>query len=59
MSDKKIICNFENIIKSPNDKRLYKGLLLENGLKCLLISDPTTDRSAASVNVNTGLKIIF
>lgn len=45
---------FDNILKSLSDKRLYKGLILENQLKCLLVSDPTTDRSAASMTVNTG-----
>lgn len=45
---------FDNILKSLSDKRLYKGLVLENQLKCLLISDPSTDRSAASMTVNTG-----
>ena len=28
------------IIKSPNDKRLYKIIKLDNDLTCLLISDP-------------------
>lgn len=45
---------FDNIIKSPNDKRLYRGLLLTNKMKVLLISEPTTDKSAASLIVNTG-----
>ncbi|OAD60877.1 Insulin-degrading enzyme [Eufriesea mexicana] len=35
---------YENIIKSPNDKREYRGLLLSNKMKVLLISDPTTDK---------------
>ncbi|XP_017766941.1 PREDICTED: insulin-degrading enzyme [Eufriesea mexicana] len=45
---------YENIIKSPNDKREYRGLLLSNKMKVLLISDPTTDKSAAALNVNIG-----
>ena len=45
---------FDNIVKSSQDKREYRGLLLDNGLKCLLISDPTTDRSAAAVDVHAG-----
>jgi insulysin len=44
----------EKIIQSPNDKRQYKLLKLENHLTCLLISDPETDKSAASMNVNIG-----
>lgn len=50
----KLVKSFDHIVKSSQDQRLYRGLLLDNGLKCLLISDPQTDRSAASVDVNTG-----
>ncbi len=52
--DSKLIKSYENILQSSQDKRQYKGLLLENGLKCLLISDPLTDRSAAAVDVHAG-----
>lgn len=45
---------YDNIISSNQDKRKYRGCLLDNGMKCLLISDPTTDRSAAAVDVHTG-----
>lgn len=45
---------FDNIVKSPNDKKDYRGLILHNKLKVLLISDPTTDKSAASLDVNVG-----
>ncbi|XP_053988603.1 insulin-degrading enzyme [Hylaeus volcanicus] len=45
---------YNNIIKSPNDKREYRGLVLTNKMKILLISDPTTDKSAAALNVNIG-----
>lgn len=45
---------FENIRKSQQDKRLYRGLKLSNGLRVLLISDPTTDKSAASLAVYVG-----
>lgn len=45
---------YNNIIKSPNDKREYRGLLLNNKMKVLLISDHTTDKSAAALNVNIG-----
>jgi len=34
--------------------RIYRGLELKNGLKVLLISDPTTDKSSASLNVHVG-----
>ncbi|XP_018331415.1 insulin-degrading enzyme [Agrilus planipennis] len=45
---------FQNIIKSPEDKRSYRGLELSNHMKVLLVSDPTTDKSAAALNVNVG-----
>ncbi|XP_048268577.1 insulin-degrading enzyme isoform X2 [Bombus affinis] len=45
---------YDNITKSPNDKREYRGLLLSNKMRVLLISDPTTDKSAAALNVNIG-----
>ncbi|XP_043278498.1 insulin-degrading enzyme isoform X2 [Venturia canescens] len=44
---------FENITKSKNDDRNYRGLVLSNNMKVLLISDPT-DKSAASMDVNIG-----
>jgi insulysin len=34
--------------------REYRGLELHNGIKCLLISDSKTDKSAAAVDVNIG-----
>ena len=42
------------IIKSPLDSRDYRALVLDNGLKVLLVSDPSTDKSAASLNVHVG-----
>ncbi|CAG2168148.1 unnamed protein product [Oppiella nova] len=44
----------KNIIKSPEDKREYKGLVLRNGLKVILISDVEADKSAASLSLNVG-----
>ena len=44
----------DNIQKSPNDTRDYRGLILKNQLKVLLISDPETDESAAAMRVNVG-----
>ncbi|XP_012261292.2 insulin-degrading enzyme isoform X2 [Athalia rosae] len=48
------LTRFDNITKSPNDGRLYRGLILPNKMKVLLISDHTTDKSAASLDVNVG-----
>ncbi|EFN70814.1 Insulin-degrading enzyme [Camponotus floridanus] len=45
---------WSHIIKSENDNRLYKMLLLNNYMKVILISDPTTDKAAAALNVNIG-----
>ncbi len=42
------------IVKSPGDNRSYEYLQLDNGLKALLISDPETDKAAASLDVNIG-----
>ncbi len=38
-----------NISKSPNDPRAYRYLTLSNGLRTLLVSDPKTDKAAASL----------
>ena len=42
------------IVKSPSDKREYRYVKLDNQLRCLLISDPEADKSAASLDVNVG-----
>ncbi|CAG9574977.1 unnamed protein product [Danaus chrysippus] len=53
-SPSNIIKRYDDIIKSPEDKREYRGLKLSNHLKVLLVSDPTTDKSAAALDVNVG-----
>ncbi|RME34472.1 MAG: peptidase M16 [Gammaproteobacteria bacterium] len=42
------------IIKSPNDDRAYRALLLDNGLKVMLVSDPDARKAAAALDVHTG-----
>ncbi|XP_021724126.1 insulin-degrading enzyme-like 1, peroxisomal [Chenopodium quinoa] len=42
------------ILKPRTDKRDYKRIVLPNSLEILLISDPDTDKCAASMNVNVG-----
>ena len=42
------------VVKSPVDHRDYRYVVLDNGLKALLISDPDTSKSAAAVDVNAG-----
>ncbi|WP_411359577.1 MULTISPECIES: insulinase family protein [unclassified Pseudidiomarina] len=43
------------VIKSPNDDRSYKTIVLPNQLEVMLISDPKTEKSAASLSVGVGL----
>jgi secreted Zn-dependent insulinase-like peptidase len=43
-----------DVRKSPNDNRNYRYLTLENKLRVLLVSDPTTDKSAAALAVYRG-----
>ena len=50
---------YKNIKKSPNDKKFYKGLLLNNRMKVLLISDPEADKSSAALDVNIGEFLSF
>jgi insulysin len=42
------------VLKSENDKRNYRYLVLDNQLRVLLISDPLTEKSAAAMDVNVG-----
>lgn len=43
-----------DIRKSPADDRTYRYAQLPNGVKCLAISDPQTDMSAAAMSVKAG-----
>ncbi len=49
-----IPANVASVRKSPNDNRDYRYLTLANGLRVLLVSDPTTDKAAASLVVFRG-----
>jgi secreted Zn-dependent insulinase-like peptidase len=42
------------IVKSPNDPRAYRSVILPNGLTVLLVSDPKTDKAAAALTVFRG-----
>ncbi len=42
------------VIKSPNDPRQYESFVLPNQLTALIISDPTTDKAAAALDVYVG-----
>ena len=41
-------------VKSPNDDNKYRYLTLDNGLEVLLVSDPDSDKAAASLDVAVG-----
>ncbi len=41
-------------VKGDIDHREYRYLVLENGLKVLLVSDPQAEKAAASLDVNVG-----
>ncbi|XP_078079642.1 insulin-degrading enzyme isoform X1 [Mustelus asterias] len=43
-----------DVIKSPEDKREYRGLELSNDIRVLLVHDPTTDKSSAALDVHIG-----
>jgi insulysin len=43
-----------SVIKSDLDQRAYRVLELDNGLRVLLVSDNSTDTSAASMDVRAG-----
>ena len=45
---------YTNLKKSKSDNLTYTLKILKNGMKCLLISDPESNKSAASMVVNIG-----
>lgn len=49
-----VLKRYDNITKSDEDHRLYRGLELSNHMKVLLVSDPKTDKSSAAMDVNVG-----
>lgn len=42
------------VVKRPNDERKYRALTLGNGLRVLLISEPSATRGAAALDVHVG-----
>ena len=42
------------IVKSPNDNREFRAVTLDNGLIAVLVSDATSDKSAAALTVFRG-----
>ncbi|XP_018347269.1 PREDICTED: insulin-degrading enzyme-like, partial [Trachymyrmex septentrionalis] len=53
MSTGHVEMRYDDIIKQ-NNNRLYRGLVLTNKMKILLISDLTTDKSTAAMDINAG-----
>ena len=49
-----ILSIHDDIVKSPSDDRDYLGFQLSNKLKVVVISDSTTEKAAASMNVQIG-----
>jgi hypothetical protein len=45
---------FGEVIKSESDNRQYRAVVLKNNLKVMLVSDPTTDKAAAAMDVHIG-----
>ena len=43
------------LVVSPNDNREYKTLTLANDIEVILVSDPSAEKSAASLSVGVGL----
>lgn len=54
-----VVRRVDDVKKSVNDHRAYRGLELKNGLTALLVSDPETDQSAASMLVGVGECVAF
>lgn len=49
-----VLKRVDSVVKSAGDNRSYRGLELSNHMKVLLVSDPTTDKSAAAMDVDIG-----
>lgn len=50
-----IVYQFDSIVKSQQDAKNYRGLILrENGMKVMLVSDPTAERAAVCMAVEVG-----
>lgn len=61
MANQYVVQTFEHdvIIHSDSDKRLYRAVVLQNGMKVLLISNPDTDKSSASLDLCIGEYLLF
>lgn len=51
---REVLRRFDDIQKSQQDSKNYRGVVLENGIKVLLISDPVTVKSSACMCIAAG-----
>ena len=58
MTKEKVKTVYDDIVISATDSRKYRGLLLHNEMKVLLISDPVTEKASAAMDVHIGLFIL-
>jgi len=49
-----IVSQSKDVIVGKSDARQYRGVVLSNGLKVMLVSDPKAEYGAASLDVNVG-----
>lgn len=56
MTSETVTGSGESIVveKSASDDRLYRYLVLPNELRVLLVSDPTSEKASAAIDVNVG-----
>lgn len=59
MDDPRLIRSCDDIIRSPDDKRIYRCLELTNGLKVALVQDTEAEKVAASMDVHIGTQENF
>ena len=45
------------IVKPKSDEFSYRAIVLPNGLKAVLVSDPTADKAGAALDVSAGRRI--
>ena len=50
-----VLAPLTSLAVSPNDQRDYRTVKLNNNIEVILVSDPTTKKSAAALNIGVGL----
>lgn len=49
----------DNLVKSEEDKKSYRGIDLHNGMKIILINDPKADKAAVAMDVSVGKYLLW